>query len=72
MEGEFMKKNTLILIDLLVCAFITFVFFEAMSWYHFGDIPTRIVLIRLIGFFCVLVGISISIIALIMKKRKMK
>ena len=67
-----MKKNTLILIDLLVCVFITFVFFEAMSWYHFGDIPTRIVLIRLIGFFCALVGISISTIALIMKKRKIK
>ncbi len=65
-----MKKIAVILIDLLVCALITFLFFEKMSWYHFGDIPTKVVLIRLIGFFCVLVGISISVIELIMKKRK--
>ena len=64
-----MKKIAVILIDLLVCALITFLFFEKMSWYHFGDIPTKVVIIRLIGFFCVLAGISISIIALIMKKR---
>ena len=67
-----MKKIGVILIDLLICAFITFVFFEAMSWYHFGDVPTRIVLIRLIGFFCILCGISISIIVFIIKKRKTK
>lgn len=64
-----MKKAILILVDLLVCALLTFVVFEAMSWYHFGDIPTNVVLIRLIGFFCALAGLSICIIAFITRKK---
>ena len=66
-----MKKSILYVIGIIVSLIITFLLFESMSWYHFGDIPTKIVLIRLIGFFCALVGISISIIALIIKKRKL-
>lgn len=67
-----MRKILTILIPLLVSVLITFVFFEAMSWYHFGDIPTKVVLIRLIAFFCILSGILISIVILITKKRKRK
>lgn len=63
-----MKKVVMILINLLVSALITFMFFEAMSWYHFGDIPTKVVLIRLIAFFCILSGISISVITFIKRK----
>ena len=65
-----MKKSIMILIALLMSALITFIIFEVMSWYHFGDVPTKIVLIRLIAFFCVLVGIFISIISFITKKIK--
>ena len=65
-----MKRIIMIISALLISAIITFVFFEAMSWYHFGDIPTKVVLIRLIAFFCVLSGILISVVALITKKNK--
>ena len=67
-----MKKVIWVIIALILSAVITFVLFEAMSWYHFGDIPTKIVLIRLIGFYCALAGISICTIALISKKKKSK
>ncbi len=65
-----MKRTILIIIAILLSAVITFVFFEAMSWYHFGDTPTKTVLIRLIGFFLALSGISIGTIALITKNKK--
>lgn len=42
-----MKK---IIICSIISLVITFIFFELMSWYHFSDIPTLIVLIRLIIF----------------------
>lgn len=42
-----MKKIIILTITLL----ITLITFELMSWYHIGDIPTKIVLIRLIIFF---------------------
>lgn len=64
-----MKKALIILLDAVVCALLTFVLFETMSWNHFGDIPTKTVLIRLIAFYCVLLGISISIIALLTKNK---
>lgn len=65
-----MKKAITVLVILLVSALITFVFFEAMSWYHFGDIPTKTVLIRLIAFFCVIAGLLIGITALVIRKKK--
>ena len=64
-----MKRLGIVLITLIVTAIITFVFFEIMSWYHFGDIPTRVVLIRLIAFYCTLSGITISIIAFLTRKK---
>ncbi len=45
-----MKKIIILTITLL----ITLITFELMSWYHIGDIPTKLVLIRLIIFFTVI------------------
>ncbi|MCI7702165.1 MAG: hypothetical protein MSS28_03625 [Tenericutes bacterium] len=64
-----MKKNILYFIAVVLSLLITFVFFELMSWYHFGDIPTKVVLVRLIVFFLVVAGLLISIVAFINKKK---
>ncbi len=64
-----MKKNILYFIAVVLSLLITFVFFELMSWYHFGDIPTKVVLFRLIAFFLVVAGLLISIVAFINKKK---
>ena len=64
-----MKKNILYFIAVVLSLLITFVFFELMSWYHFGDIPTKVVLVRLIAFFLVVAGLLISIVAFIIKKK---
>ena len=64
-----MKKNILYFIAVVLSLLITFVFFELMSWYHFGDIPTKVVLVRLIAFFLVVAVLLISIVAFINKKK---
>ena len=64
-----MKKNILYFIAVVLSLLITFVFFELMSWYHFGDIPTKVVLVRLIVFFLFFAGLLISIVAFINKKK---
>ena len=64
-----MKKNILYFIAVVLSLLITFVFFELMSWYHFGYIPTKVVLVRLIAFFLVVAGLLISIVAFINKKK---
>ena len=64
-----MKKNILYFIAVVLSLLITFVFFELMSWYHFGDIPTKVVFVRLIAFFLVVAGLLISIVAFINKKK---
>lgn len=64
-----MKKNILYFIAVVLSLLITFVFFELMSWYHFGDIPTKVALVRLIAFFLVVAGLLISIVAFINKKK---
>ena len=64
-----MKKSILYFIAVVLSLLITFVFFELMSWYHFGDIPTKVVLVRLIAFFLVVAGLLISIVAFINKKK---
>ena len=68
----YMKKNILYFIAVVLSLLITFVFFELMSWYHFGDIPTKVVLVRLIAFFLVVAGLLISIVAFINKKKIIK
>ena len=67
-----MKKALSIIIPVLLSLIITFVLFEAMSWYHFGDIPTARVVFRLLGFFCALSGLSISAVAFIQNKKNTK
>lgn len=65
-----MKK---VLIGIIICILsliITFITFENLSWYHFGDIPTRVVLFRLIIFFIIVVVIITGIILVINKLRK--
>lgn len=62
-----MKKTIIILILALLITLITF---ETKSWYHIGDIPTQIVLIRLIIFFITVSIILISIFYLIKKLKK--
>ncbi|MDD2495195.1 MAG: hypothetical protein GX682_00735 [Clostridiaceae bacterium] len=64
-----MKKSIMYFIAVIVSVIVTLVFFELMSWYHFGDIPTKVVLVRLIAFFCIVSGMLISIVALINKKK---
>lgn len=65
-----MKKASIVFITLVATGLLTLILFDAMSWYHIGDIPTKVVLIRLIGFYCVLSGITLSTIVLIIKKKK--
>lgn len=64
-----MKKSIKYFVAIILSVIITFVFFELMSWYHFGDIPTKVVLIRLIAFFCIILGMLISIVSFINKKK---
>lgn len=51
---------------------VTFVTFEAMSWYHFGDFPTQVVFLRLVAFFVVLVAILTGIVFSVKKLRRAK
>ncbi len=66
-----MKKFVAYLGTIIISLIVTFVTFETLSWYHFGDIPTTVVSVRLIIFFCVIECLFISIFALI-KKHKNK
>lgn len=68
--GDIMKKASIVFLTLVATGLLTLILFDTMSWYHIGDIPTKVVLIRLIGFFCVISGIALSTIALIIKKKK--
>lgn len=63
-----MKKVIVILMVILVSLFITFFVFENLSLYHFGDIPTTVVTIRLILFFLV-VSLFLFAIIYFFKKR---
>lgn len=65
-----MKKTFIIIGTILLSLVITFVIFETLSWYHFGDVPTKVVFIRLIAFFCVIEGLAITIFIAVNKKKK--
>lgn len=64
-----MKKVLIVIGVLILALIITFTFFEAMSWYHFGDIPTPVVLWRLIIFFAILTVVLFGILILIKKNK---
>ena len=53
-----------------ISAIITFVSFEVLSWYYFGDIPTIRVFLRLIIFFSILYLIILKSYNFIIKKKK--
>lgn len=57
------------LVTSIISLIITFFSFEMLSWYHFGDIPTISVFIRLIIGFIVIEGIIYFGYRLIKKKR---
>ena len=68
----YMKK---IILGILVCIIslgITFATFETFNWYHFGDIPTEVVLFRLVVFFIITNIILTGFILLIQNKAKKK
>lgn len=52
---------------IIISLIVTFVTFETLSWYHFGDIPTTVVSVRLIIFFCVIECLFILTLSLIRK-----
>ena len=64
------KRLILIILSVILSLIITFVLFEALSWYHFGDVPTVRVVFRLLGFFCALEGLSLGIISLITSRKQ--
>lgn len=64
-----MKKHLVDLVICIVSLVITFVLFEALSWYHFGDMPTTKVLSRLIIFF-IIINFSLTGLIVLIKKLK--
>lgn len=68
-----MKKNLLISIFIIILSLVfTFILFEQLSWYHFGDIPTSVVLYRLIAFFLISVITVFGIYWLIIRNNQIK
>lgn len=65
-----MKKFVTHLGTIIISLIVTFVTFETLSWYHFGDIPTTVVSVRLIIFFCVIECLFILTLSLIRKFKK--
>lgn len=65
-----MKKFVAYLGTIIISLIVTFVTFETLSWYHFGDIPTTVVSVRLIIFFCVIECLFILTLSLIRKFKK--
>ena len=61
------KKFFVFLITIVLSLIMTFVFFEQLSWYHFGDTPTDSVLYRLIIFFIIIAMAIFSVIYLLTK-----
>ena len=65
-----MKKAFIILTVIILSLLITFFVLDIMSWYSFSTFPTKIVLIRMIIFFTIVVIILMRVIHLIGKYRK--
>lgn len=64
-----MRKTTPYMAAILFSIIATLLFFNAMSWYHFGDIPTKIVFARMIGFCGAIIVLSCTIVFFVMRKR---
>lgn len=65
-----MKNVVIGIICCILSLIITFVLFEMLSWYHFGDIPTKIVIIRFVIAFLFLSLLTNLLTFAILKKRK--
>ena len=69
-----MKKRSIIILS-IIAVFLTFVFSEIFSIYHFGSVPTLLTSLYLISIFAIFEYLSISItyvIKEIIKKKKIK
>ncbi len=64
-----MKKIITSIVICIISLGITFATFETFSWYHLGDIPTEVVLFRLIVFF-IITNIIITVFLLYLKRKK--
>ena len=71
-KHQILYKYKELIITSILSLIIVFVLFEGLSWYHFGDIPTTIVLIRIVVAFVVVESIFYSIYCLFKKKRERK
>ena len=69
-----MKKRSIIILS-IIAVFLTFVFSEIFSIYHFGSVPTLLTSLYLISIFAIFEYLSISITYVlkeIIKKNKIK
>lgn len=64
-----MKKIITGIVVCIISLGITFATFETFNWYHIGDVPTEVVLFRLVGFF-IIVNIILTAAILIIRKKK--
>ena len=67
-KHQILYKYKELIITSIISLIIVFVLFEGLSWYHFGDIPTIKVLIRILLCFIVLELIIYSLYYLFKKK----
>ena len=61
------------IIDLIICIVslgLTFLLFEILGWYHIGDMPTTMVISRLIIFFIIINVVLTGIVVLFKKYKK--
>lgn len=66
-----MKKAIIGIGCIIFSLILTFVIFETLSWCHFGDIPTKIVALRLCTVFFFL-SIATNVIAYKIQKKRGK
>lgn len=65
-----MKKFLIGVSIVVLSLLITFITFDSMSWYNFGDTLTKVVIIRFIIFFVIMVVILTGILLLVNKLKK--
>jgi len=71
-KHQVLYKYKELLLTSILSLVIIFVLFEELSLYHFGDIPTTIVLIRIVVTFIIVESVFYSIYCLFKKKRERK
>ena len=71
-KHQVLYKYKVLILTSILSLVIIFVLFEGLSLYHFGDIPTTIVLIRIVVTFIIVESLFYSIYCLFKKKRERK